>query len=67
MTASELIAHFGKPRIQIREGIGTKLQFVGPACMLDAYLYPDGHSAPRVNYVEARNFQGVDVDAESCV
>lgn len=67
MTANELIEHFGKPRIQIREGAGTKLQFAGPACVLDAYLYPDGGGSPRVSYVEARNFQGVDISAQSCV
>ena len=40
MTAGELIQHFGKPRLQIVEGEGTKLQFAGPSCVLDAYLYP---------------------------
>ncbi len=67
MTAGELIEHFGKPRIQIREGDGTKLQFAGPACILDAYLYPQGNGAPRVSYIEARNFQGADVSAQGCV
>ena len=67
MTASELVQHFGKPRIQIREGDGTKLQFMGPACVLDAYLYPQGAGAPRVAFVEARNFQGADVSAQGCV
>lgn len=67
MTAHELTEHFGRPRIQIREGVGTKLQFAGPACVLDAYLYPEGNGTPRVGYVEARNFQGADVSAQSCV
>ena len=69
MTAGELIEHFGKPRIQITEGIGTKLQFAGPACVLDAYLYPPGNGGgtPRVTEIEARNFQGGDVSAQSCV
>ena len=67
MTAAELIQHFGKPRLQIREGDGTKLQFMGPACVLDAYLYPQGNGTPRVTFVEARNFQGGDVNAQSCV
>src|SRR4030095_11567994 len=35
MTANELIQHFGKPRLQIVEGDGTRLQFAGPNCMLD--------------------------------
>ena len=69
MTAGELIQHFGRPRLQIVEGIGTKLQFAGPACILDAYLYPPGSGGgtPRVTEVEARNFQGSSVNAQSCV
>ena len=67
MTAGELIEHFGKPRLQIREGDGTKLQFAGPNCMLDVYLYPSGGTAaPRATHIEARNLQGVDVSAQSC-
>src|SRR5688500_2310552 len=58
MTAGELIEHFGRPRLQIIEGIGTKLQFAGPACILDAYLYPPGNGGgtQRVTHIEARNF-----------
>jgi hypothetical protein len=69
MTAGELIEHFGKPRIQIVEGNGTKLQFAGPACVLDAYLYPPGSGGgtPRVTEIEARNVQGADVNVQSCV
>lgn len=69
MTAGELIEHFGKPRLQITEGIGTKLQFAGPACVLDAYLYPPGNGGgtPRVTEIDARNFQGTDVNPQSCV
>jgi hypothetical protein len=69
MTAGELIEHFGRPRLQITEGIGTKLQFAGPACVLDAYLYPSGNGGgtPRVTDIEARNFQGSEVSAQTCV
>lgn len=69
MTAGELIEHFGKPRLQIVEGVGTKLQFMGPACVLDAYLYPPGNGGgtPRVTEIDARNFQGIDVSLQSCV
>jgi len=69
MTAGELIQHFGRPRLQITEGIGTKLQFAGPACVLDAYLYPPGNGGgtPRVTEIEARNFQGASVNTQSCV
>ena len=66
MTAGELIAHFGKPRLQIREGDGTKLQFAGPNCVLDVYLYPSGTGAPRATHIEARNVQGTDVNAQTC-
>jgi hypothetical protein len=68
MTAGELIQHFGRPRLQIVEGEGTKLQFAGPNCVLDVYLYPPSGSSgtPRATYIEARNLQGVDVSAQSC-
>ena len=69
MTAGELIEQFGKPRLQSTEGIGTKLQFAGPACVLDADLYPPGNGGgtPRVTEIDARNFQGTDVNPQSCV
>jgi hypothetical protein len=67
MTAGELIQHFGKPRLQIIEGEGTKLQFAGPNCVLDVYLYPpSGGGTPRATLIEARNSQGNDVSAQSC-
>ena len=67
MNANELIEHFGRPRIQVREGDGTKIQFAGPNCVLDFYLYPAQGGTPRVNHIDARNFQGGNVDAQSCV
>ena len=33
-------AQFGTPDLDVREGTARKLQFLGPACVLDAYLYP---------------------------
>ena len=68
MTAGELIQYFGKPKLQIVEGDGTKLQFAGPNCTLDVYLYPpEGKSGPaRASYIVARNVQGGSVDAQSC-
>lgn len=68
MTANELIQHFGRPRLQIVEGQGTKLQFAGPNCLMDVYLYPpsSGAGAPRATHIEARNMQGNDVSAQSC-
>jgi hypothetical protein len=69
MTANELAQHFGKPKLQIREGDGTKLQFAGPACVLDAYLYPSqgGGGVPRVTHVDARNAQGDPVNVGGCI
>jgi hypothetical protein len=68
MTAGELIQHFGKPHLQIVEGDGTKLQFTGANCILDVYLYPPGSGGtPRATLIEARNAQGTDVGAQSCV
>jgi hypothetical protein len=68
MTAGELITHFGKPRLQIAEGEGTKLQFAGVNCILDVYLYPPSSGGtPRATLIEARNSQGSDVSAQSCV
>ena len=67
MTAGELIEHFGRPRIQIREGESTKMQFAGPTCVLDAYLYPGQGGAARVTHIDARNGQGSNVDAQACV
>ncbi|HEU4956629.1 MAG TPA: hypothetical protein VFT40_03260 [Sphingomicrobium sp.] len=69
MTANELGQHFGRPRLQIREGDGTKLQFAGPNCILDAYLYPSpsGAGVPRVTHVDTRNSQGNPVNAQNCI
>jgi len=67
MTAHELIELFGRPRLQIVEGEGTKLQFAGSNCVLDVYLYPPpGGGTPRATLIEARNPEGNDVNAQSC-
>lgn len=67
MTAAQLIAHFGRPRIEIREGDGTKIQFAGSSCVLDAYLYPGQGGVARVSHIEARNLQGDNFDTQACV
>jgi hypothetical protein len=68
MTAGELIQHFGKPKLQIMEGQSTKLQFSGPSCVLDVYLYPpeSGSGPARATFIEARNLQGTSISAQSC-
>ena len=69
LTANELGARFGQPRLQIREGIGTKLQFTTPSCVLDAYLYPppSGSGIARVTHVDTRDPTGRDVDQLGCI
>ena len=62
-----LIAQFGEPELDVREGEGRKLQFAGPICVLDAYLYSKGHREPVVTYVDARQPDGRDIDRASCV
>ena len=67
MTASELVAHFGNPALQIREGNSVKLQFRSSACVLDAYLYPPAAGGTaRVTHIDARLPSGVDTDAQGC-
>jgi len=58
---------FGQADADMREGTARKLQFAGPICVLDAYLYPRGTAAPRVTYLDARQPDGSPVDRASCV
>ena len=66
-TAPSLIGLFGQPDADVREGDARKLQFQGPICVLDAYLYPKGGKAPVVTYVDARQPDGRAIDRASCV
>ena len=67
-TARMLEDQFGKPDMDIQEGSARKLQFGGPVCVLDAYLYPRaGGGEPVVTYVDARQGDGRDFDRASCV
>lgn len=65
--ARSLSAMFGAPDLDIKEGPGRRLQFRGPICILDAYLYPQGTQEPIVTYVDARQPNGTDIDRASCV
>ncbi|MFL6862051.1 MAG: hypothetical protein ACJ8DZ_03535 [Allosphingosinicella sp.] len=66
-TAHYLENQFGKADLDVREGSARKLQFSGPACVLDAYLYPPrGGGDPIVTYVDARRPDGTDFDRASC-
>ena len=68
-TAQRLIAQFGAPDLDLREGPARKLQFLAPACVLDAYLYPSraGRGEPVVTHVDARQPDGREMDRASCV
>ena len=67
-TVNELAARFGAPHFQVREGPGLKLQWSGPACVLDAFLYPaPGTTVMRVTFVDARRTSGDPVDRAGCI
>lgn len=70
-TARGLTTLFGDANQDVREAQGARrLQFAGPICILDAYLYPPkgGESGEgTVTYVDARQPDGRDIDRASCV
>ena len=67
-SAGALTGRFGTPVLDVREGSARKLQFSGPVCVLDAYLYPSGPGRdPVVTHVDARLPDGRDIDRASCV
>lgn len=65
--AGGLVRLFGAPDAEVREGSARKLQFAGPICVLDAYLYPRGTAAPRVTWLDTRQPDGSPIDRASCV
>lgn len=68
-TARGLVSLFGDADQDVRETQGARrLQFVGPICILDAYLYPPRSGGEgEVTYVDARQPNGRDIDRASCV
>lgn len=70
-TAHGLTSLFGEANQDVREGQGARrLQFSGPICILDAYLYPpkgNENAEGVVTYVDARQPDGRDIDRASCV
>lgn len=67
-SAAQLVALFGPADLDGREGQARKLQFVGPACVLDTYLYPPKDGAePVTTYIDARLPSGEDIDRASCI
>ena len=66
-TAPHLIAQFGTPALDVSEGPGRKLQFAGPICVLDTYLYPQKRGEAVVTHIDARQRDGRPIDEASCV
>ena len=68
-TARGLVALFGEADQDVREAEGARrLQFAGPICILDTYLYaPRTGAEGEVTYVDARQPDGRDIDRASCV
>lgn len=67
-SARDLERLFGQPRLDVREFDARKLQFVGSACVLDAFLYPEGSGGDQVvTYIDARRSDGQSVDRAACV
>lgn len=68
LTVQELAGRYGPPALQIREGTSLKLQFRGPRCVMDAYLYPSaGLGALQVTHVDTRLPTGGDIDQAACI
>lgn len=68
-SAEALKQRFGKARIDLKEGDARKLQFLGSACVLDIYLYPENRGAqPIATHVEARRrADGADTGRADCI
>jgi hypothetical protein len=68
LTAQDLVARFGTPALQAREGNSLKLQFRSRRCVLDAYLYASqAGAALRVTHVDTRLPSGADTDQSACI
>lgn len=58
---------FGKPRLDVTEGAGRKLQFAGTNCILDIYFYaPRAGANPVATHVDARTPDGRNAEVNSC-
>ncbi|PQM28897.1 hypothetical protein CVO77_10820 [Sphingopyxis lindanitolerans] len=66
--ANAALSLFGKPRLDVSEGMGRKLQFAGSPCILDIYYYaPKQGAEPIATYVDARTPDGRDANVDSCI
>lgn len=67
-SANATLGLFGKPRLDIAEGTGRKLQFAGAACILDIYYYaPKAGADPLAAHVDARTPDGRDTNVPGCI
>jgi hypothetical protein len=67
-TARGLVDLFGNANQTVKEEGATRMQFRGPICVLDAYLYaPAAGRDPVVTYLDTRQVNGRDIDRASCV
>ena len=65
--AGAALSQFGKPRLDVAEGAGRKLQFAGTACTLDIYFYAArAGAAPVATHVDARTPDGRDAEVNGC-
>ena len=69
MSAADLGQRLGQPRLEVREGDGTKVQYGAGDCVLDAYLYPpaSGSGVARVTHVDTRNREGRSTPQSACI
>ncbi len=66
--ANSALRLFGKPRLDVSEGAGRKLQFAGSACVLDVYYYAQRSGAEALaTHVDARTPDGRDANVDSCI
>lgn len=66
-SADAISQMFGKPRLDVSEGAGRKLQFAGSACILDIYFYAArAGAAPVATHVDARTTDGRNTDVNGC-
>lgn len=66
--ATSVMQILGLPVQDAQEGPARRLQFAGPACILDVYLYPPAEGAePRVTYASARVADGREADRNLCI
>lgn len=66
--ADSAVRMFGKPRLDISEGAGRKLQFAGSACTIDIYYYTQRQgAAATATHVDARTPDGRDTNVPGCI